>query len=216
MGFTKDRMRTIKSYNLDIYNPLLTDGFYEFPIIGKETFIPDDLISFNYAKNRKILNCGVHMFVDDYQFERIWNKPYRYIEMLKKFQCVLTPDFSLYRDMPRALKVWNVYRSRLIGQFMQREGLCVIPTISWSEPETYSFCFDGIEYGGTVAIATTGCLKSSKSKTLWHCGVDAMIEAIAPKTILIYGQPIEHDFKNTKVVYFKNKQIERCRSLDGR
>lgn len=54
------------------------------------------------------------MFIDDYQFERIWNTPERYVNVLKQYDCVLTPDFSLYMDMPRAMKVWNIYRSRSI------------------------------------------------------------------------------------------------------
>jgi len=32
--------------------------------------------------------------------------------MLAKYDCVLTPDFSTYTDMPTPMKLWNIYRSR--------------------------------------------------------------------------------------------------------
>ena len=44
----------------------------------------------------------------------------------------MRPDFSLYLDMPMAMKIWNVYRSRLIGQMMQDADIVVIPTLSWA------------------------------------------------------------------------------------
>ena len=151
------------------------------------------------------------MFIDDYQFERIWDTPERYVNVLKQYNCVLTPDFSLYMDMPRAMKVWNIYRSRLIGQYLQNLGICVIPTVSWAERETYTFCFDGIEPGGVVAISTIGCIKDEYARSIWKDGVDYMIDKLKPTAILIYGQSIEHDFKGTKVIYYKNKVIERAR-----
>lgn len=62
-------------------------------------------MGFNYATGKKtVKHCGIHFFIDDYQFQRVWNQPDRYIAPLKRFQCVLTPDFSTYMDMPEATK----------------------------------------------------------------------------------------------------------------
>ena len=108
------RELTIKKYNLDLYDPFETDGPFEMPVIKKTLHIPNELIGFNEAISSKNYQSGIHMFIDDYQFERIWNAPKRYVNVLKQYDCVLTPDFSLYMDMPRAMKVWNIYRSRSI------------------------------------------------------------------------------------------------------
>lgn len=108
------RELTIKKYNLDLYDPYETDGPFEMPVIKKTLHMPNELIGFNEAISSKHYQSGIHMFIDDYQFERIWNTPERYVNVLKQYDCVLTPDFSLYMDMPRAMKVWNIYRSRLI------------------------------------------------------------------------------------------------------
>jgi len=151
------------------------------------------------------------MFVDDYQFERLWNHPKRYINPLKRFQCVFTPDFSLYMDMPMAMKVWNTYRSRMIGQFFQKQGIKVIPTVSWAEPGTYDFCFDGIEKGSIVAVSTTGCIRDDSARNTWIDGMKAMIERIHPSKILAYGQKIEIEADTTEVIWYGNHQLERVR-----
>ena len=52
--------------------------------------------------------------------------------------------------------IWNTYRSRLIGQLMQKAGIIVIPTVSWADETTFDFCFDGLPQESTLAISTIG------------------------------------------------------------
>lgn len=200
---------TFKKYNLDLIDSNRTEGFYQMPVIRKTTHIPSDLIGFNYCLTSKNTSAGLHCFIDDYQFERLWNDPMGYVEQILKFDCFLTPDFSLYLDMPMSMKIWNVFRSRLIGQVMQDAGVTVIPTISWAEPETFSFCFDGIEKGSVVAISTIGVKRSAESLAVWKSGTDEMIKRIEPSTILCYGGEVEHDYKGVPVVYFQNHITEK-------
>ena len=109
---------------------------------------------------------------------------------MRLYECVFTPDFSLYMDMPMAMKIWNIYRSRLIGQIMQNAGIRVIPTVSWAEPETYAFCFDGIPEGGNVAVSTVGVMRDKEAKKIFMDGMSAMIEKVKPSMILMYGKAI--------------------------
>ena len=210
--FGDARENTYKSTNFDRYDGSRTAGFYQMPIIKACDYVPTDLIGFNYAKSTDNTNCGVHFFIDDYQFERVWNSPDENIERLRKFQCVLTPDWSLYMDMPMALKVWNVYRQRLIGQIFQDSGLTVIPTLSWAEPETYNFCFDGIEQGGTVAVSTVGVMKSKSARAMWADGMSEAIKRLKPKNIICYGSKIDFNFSGVNVIYFKARQFGEGRS----
>lgn len=204
-----ERQRTNDKYNLDDVNVDNCTGFYQMPIIKREDFIPTDLIGFNYAKTSKVKNTGIHFYIDDYQFERVWNKPSEYIEILRKYECILSPDFSLYMDMPMAMKIWNIYRSRFIGQYYQSKGIKVIPTVSWGEAATFDFCFEGIEKGGTVSISTIGIKQNPEAMKIWRDGVDELIKRIRPSTILVYGGKVDYDFKDIKVVYFANKVTER-------
>ncbi len=189
-----DRERRFNTCNFKYYDAERIAGKFGIPLLKKCDFIPQKLIGFNYVKTTKEYENGVHFFLDDYQFERIWNRPVENIERLKKFSCVLTPDFSLYTDMPMAMQIWNVYRSRLIGQIMQDEGMRVIPTISWSEESSYEFAFDGIESGSTIALSTVGIVRDKKKRELFLRGIKAAIDAINPSAIVLYGKKIKFDF----------------------
>ena len=136
-------------------------GDYDIPTLEKKTDFDSgvEFIPFNYAascKNRE--NKGIHFFVDDYQFIRLWNDPDRYMPMLQQFRYVLTPDFSLYTDFPKALQIWNHYRKHWIGAYMQMYGIDVIPTIAWSTPESFEWCFDGELTNGIVAVSSVGIM----------------------------------------------------------
>lgn len=180
------------------------------PVISKEQIIPASLIGFNYLNSDKVnADTGIHMFLEDWQIERTWNLPDRYLERFKAARCVCTPDFSLYRSMPFTLKAWNVYRSRLLGQYWQQQGIHVIPTVSWADQDTFAFCFDGIEPGSLVAISTVGVRMHKAAHEYWKQGVTAMIEKIQPSAILIYGQPIDHDFQGIPVTYYKTDMRQR-------
>ena len=204
-----ERERTNAAYNLDIaHDTEMSDDFWQMPIVKCDDFIPSRLIGFNYAKSAESADAGIHFFIDDYQFERIWSKPEKYTDLLKKYECILTPDFSLYMDMPMPMKIWNVYRSRQIGAFYQSEGIKVIPTISWAEPETYCFCFEGIPEESIVAVSTLG-IKNKDSIEIYKDGVAAMIERIRPKKIIEYGGNVGEDYQGIEVIRFENEVLKR-------
>ena len=208
-----ERERTYKAYNLQFNDLERTAGKYQMPIIQKQIIEAPNKqpIGFNYVLSTKEKDRAVHMFVDDYQMERIWNQPEVYVEKLMDFDCVFTPDFSLYLDMPIAMQIWNTYRSRLVGQIMQDYGITVIPTISWGMPETFEFCFDGIEQGSIVVVSTIGVKSDETATEIWRSGMDEMIKRIHPYAIWVYGGEVEYDYKGIPVTYFKNLVTERLK-----
>jgi hypothetical protein len=134
------------------------------------------------------LSKAVHFFVDDKKFEKVYNHPDRYTIWLAKYKYVLTPDFSLFMDMPLWMQINNVARSRWCGRRWQDAGLNVIPSISWSKPESYSFAFLGLEKGTTVAVSTIGAKHASK-KNIFLQGYDEMLNRVAPGVVYCYGKP---------------------------
>lgn len=207
-----ERERTYKLYNLQFNDLERTAGKYQMPIIRREIMNPPKkAIGFNYVLSAKEKDGAVHMFLDDYQIERLWSQPEMYIEKLIDFECVFTPDFSLYSDMPIAMQIWNTYRSRLVGQIMQDNGIKVIPTISWGMPETFEFCFDGIEQGSICVVSTIGVKRDGAATQIWRSGMDEMIKRIKPSAIWCYGGRVEYDYKGIPVTYFDNEVTERLK-----
>lgn len=204
-----ERERTNDAYNLGIaHNTDMTNDFWQMPVIKNDGFVPNRLIGFNYAKSSKDKDCGIHFFVDDYQFERIWNYPEKYVDILSGYECILSPDFSLYMDMPMPMKIWNIYRSRQIGAYYQRCGIKVIPTVSWAEAETFQFAFKGIEKGSIVATSTIGVKEDADALKIWRAGMDAMIDEIHPSIILCYGGKLDFDYRGIEVKYYDNEVLK--------
>ena len=145
-------------------------------------------MGFNYAKSVKgKSNKGVHFFLDDYQFVRLWNRPADYLSILKQFDFVLTPDFSLYNDFPVAMQIYNHYRKHWLGAFWEDNGIEVIPTICWSDDKSFNWCFDGEPVGGTVAVSSIGTQNSEQAKQAFMRGYNEMINRLTPDTIIFYG-----------------------------
>jgi hypothetical protein len=164
-------------------------GKYGIPQIEPVTYEKGcEWIGFNYAKTcKEPEKKGVHFFIDDYQFNRLWTDVDRYIPMLQKFRYVMSPDFSTYTDFPKAIQIYNHYRKHWVGAYLQEAGIQVIPTISWSTPDSFEWCFDGEPQGGVVAVSSLGVMNSKEKKELFLIGYKEMVRRICPDTIIFYG-----------------------------
>lgn len=164
-------------------------GKYGIPQIEPVTYEKGcEWIGFNYAKTcKETEKKGVHFFIDDYQFNRLWTDVDRYIPMLQKFRYVMSPDFSTYTDFPKAIQIYNHYRKHWVGAYLQEAGIQVIPTISWSTPDSFEWCFDGEPQGGVVAVSSLGVMNSKEKKELFLIGYKEMVRRICPDTIIFYG-----------------------------
>ncbi|MFD4442509.1 DUF4417 domain-containing protein [Nocardia sp. NPDC058519] len=130
---------------------------------------------------------ALHFFLDDYRFERVWTKPDAALARVAEVGAALTPDFSIWRDMPPVMQIWQIYRSRWVGAFWQDRGLTVIPTASWGGPDTYSFAFDGLPAGATIAISAVG-LRDPAAKPLFRQGLAELLDRTTPRLLLVYGR----------------------------
>lgn len=208
LPYGAERLKTDKAYNLDLINAFDCNA-NGFPELQPCEHVPNGLMGFNYAKTAKDFNSGIHFFIDDYQFERLWVRPKVYLELLKKFECVLTPDFSLYMDMPLPMMIWNHYRSLALGAIWQRAGIQVIPTLSWAGKNSYKFCFEGIPKNSTVAVSTVGIKGNPESLAIWRDGMSYALEKLKPSCVLLYGGVVDFDFGNTVIKQYKNSVTER-------
>lgn len=186
------------------------DG-YEMPTLKACNIIPTSLVSFNAALTAKDHNQCVHFFIDDYQFERIWNLPDRYVECLRQFQCVIAPDFSQYTDMPYPQRMWNNYRGKFIGAWLQSQGVTVIPNVTWSLPDSYEYCFDGIPQQSVIAINSTGAVRYGLTRFLWLKGYREALSRLRPLAVIRYGTMIPGEDTSVSI-YFNNERVLNLRS----
>lgn len=195
--------------NKNIY-PYFKNDLYEIPIVWDDYILPEnEEIIFRGFNEKPKKDTICHFFLHDYQFERVWNKPKKYLNKLKEYKAVLTPDFSLFTDYPIAVQIWNTYRNRWLGAYWQHNGIDVIPTISWSTKESYDFCFNGIKKNSIVAISTLGCLRNKDSTKLFVDGYNEMIKQLSPEYIFIYGENIKNNILSGKTIQIKNDIIQK-------
>ncbi len=204
--------------NLDKFM-FLGVGKYGIPQIEPVMEYPrGKFISMNYAKSEKHPESKVvHCFVDDYQFIRYWNQPDKYIPMLSRFSAVCAPDFSTYTDMPLAMQIYNHYRKHWLAAYWQLHGITVYPTISWSTPDSYNWCFDGEPVGGIVAVSSVGTQKNKESKRLFLAGYEEMMKRLNPSWVIFYGKvPEECDWNVIRVKPHQDLVVERRVAKHGR
>jgi hypothetical protein len=205
-----------------------SDNDWGIPSIRGEVLPPSFQLDWNLAyddwrtlrnkKQPKPEGKGfVHFFSDDYRFESAWNQPIKAFVYLDGADIVLSPDFSLFRDHPPAIWLWNVYRSRWLGAYWQSQGLSVVPTVGWSEPSSYNYCFLGLPVGATLAVATIGMGVDTHAWHLFAMGYREMCNRLAPARVLCYGESLPLALRQLAPVdVFKPWHLSRLRKLDER
>lgn len=173
-----------------------SDSFYGMPIIKPTQTVGDKMLRF--ADWKEVDNPEdyiAHFYYDDYKFMAAWREPDKYIERLRKFKAVVSPNFSLYTDFPRALQILSCYRRQWCGAYWQMLGIDVIPNVCWGDEKSFEYCFDGIPKGGTVSVSTVGVKNdkewNNKESDRFKAGYDEMMKRLEPSTILFYGTMIE-------------------------
>lgn len=162
-------------------------GEFDFPSLhAYNKDVPQTFIAFNEALRSKQYDSGVHFFLDDYQFERIWAQPARYIDVLKKFKCVIAPDFSQYVDIPKAVNIWNIYRNRAISKYWVDNGINVIPSASWSGIGTWKYTLNGLPQNSVIAV---GCLTAGSGAlfNVWKDGVRYLQSKYHPSKLIVFS-----------------------------
>lgn len=181
----------------------------EYDVAGVEKWI-----SFNEVGGCSIPErTGVHFFVEDHLFERVWSRPERYYGVLAKFGAVCTPDFSPFSDFPKACQVWNHYRKHWCGWWWQRNGVKVVPTVTWSSPETLEWAFDGEPVGGVVAISSVGMFDTVEHERWLVDGYEEMVRRLKPVKVLWKGKVPERYVGDGRIQRIEASHLERLHGL---
>lgn len=207
----------------DGFNPELAEGtkfegLFQFPVIEPlgEVAFPKYLVPF--SERNKIIHpveAFVVFYEHDDKFVDIIRNPDTYIDDLARFAGVISPDNSLYRDIPLACQIANIYRNRLIGSYLQRQGIPVIPNLRWGDERTYSkelfgeaVAFSSAPKHSTVAVGCYGCIRGEDNRRHFVSGFLTMLDELEPKVVIIYGKlpdAIIELFRNrTKLIVYND------------
>ncbi len=174
-----------------LYNGQST-GQFDFPIIKKQDIDVEKIkfLSFVNTKKEDSENKDktIHFFTYDWLFEKVYENAEEQLEKLSQYYALLSPDFSLFTNMPLALQIESVFKNRWCGAYWQSMGLKVIPTLSWGDEKSFDFCFDGIEEGSVVAVCTYYREVDAESFML---GYNEMLKRIKPSVVICYDEPFK-------------------------
>lgn len=171
------------------------DGYFGIPVIKRpeRIIIPSRIVPFSQISKANDFKDAIATYEKDQSFSDLLINPDKHIAELKK-HIFISPDCSLYRNAPYSVQVTNVYRSRAIGSYYQRKGIYVIPQIRWGNSLTYTtgifpekVAFLGVEKHSIVAIGSYGCSQTKDDRYHLKAGLEAMLETLEPKFVLVYG-----------------------------
>ncbi len=173
-----------------VRNELKMTGKFEMPIIHKQNIDLNKIEFLSYVNAKKVdednKNKTIHFFTYDWLFDKVYDKAFDEVEKLKQYYALLSPDFSIFTDMPLPLQIYSVFKNRWCGAYWQSLGLKVIPTISWGDEKSFDFCFEGVEKGSVVAVCTYYRENCERDFML---GYNKMLEIIQPSLVICYDEP---------------------------
>ena len=133
-------------------------------------------------------------YVKDRRFLGVVARLRAHLDELRRFAFVVTPDLSLFWDLPIVLQKVNTYFNRAIGCALQAHGIKAIPNVRWGDERSYTsrhgekpFAFLGVPTGATVAIGSHGCMEDREKREHFKAGLAAMFEWVEPKVVIVYG-----------------------------
>lgn len=179
------------------------------------------MITFSQALRSTDYNAWVLFYEHDVNFVRVWNQPYKYLKILKRFKGVISPDFSLYRKMPLCMQKWSTYQGRALAHWWSENGMEVIPNVRFADERSYEFCFSGIEKNSTVSVGTHGCIKCKEDREYFIHGLAEMYKRLTPQIIIVYGSAPESIFgkykeNGVKIIQFDSEFSQTHRQLEMR
>lgn len=200
----------------DVFNTyLLHDAEYagelEMPVLKGQRARPNELVPFSKAMAKSFTNrdCWICFYEHDIKFMRLWRHPEKYLPKMLEFNGIISPDFSMYRNMPAIMQYWSCFMGRAIAHRFQADGGNVVPNVRLSDERSYRFCFDGLPVNSTIAIGTHGCIKHREDRRHLTASVKETVNRLNPIRIIVYGNAPDDVFaaaiaRDIEIIEFKS------------
>jgi len=196
-----------EGFRISLVETAFFDGVFEIPHIDgpKEIIIPNGMVPFSQRERSHDYEDFVCFYENDINFREILTNTEDYVEDLKRFPGVVTPDCSLYVDAPLCVQIADIYLNRAVGYYLSRQGIYTIPNIRWGDERTYTtevfdekVAFLGVDKHSIVSIGTYGQIRGKEDKRYFREGLLAMLDELDPEVVLVYGPMPDSIFKDVK------------------
>ena len=166
-----------EGFRVSLVEKAFFDGKFEIPHIDgpEKIIIPTGMVPFSQRKRSKNKEDFLCFYEYDINFRTILTNTEDYVEELKEYPGVITPDCSLYLDAPLCVQI-------------------VIHNIRWGDERTYTkelfgekVAFQGVDKHSIVSVGTYGQIKSSEEKRYFREGLMSMLDELEPEVVLVYG-----------------------------
>ena len=105
----------------------------------------------------------------------------------------LTPNFSV-EGMPRGKSMFQTYKSRWVGRFLQESGIAIIPDLEWAsgDEELVDTVVKSVPQGAPVVAFQAQNLSTKDDPEAMRVRTDELmyaVEEIEPQQLLLYAGP---------------------------
>ena len=170
------------------------DGILEIPRLEPMTQIIEPIGLVPFSKRSKAKDRFVHFYEHESHYQDFTNHPEKYVSELQNHPGIISPDNSIFVDVPLCAQIANLFLSRRIASFLQHCGIYQIPNVRWGDERTFTtielpeaVAFVGIPHDSIVSIGTYGCCQTQDEKRLMHLGVIEMLKILKPQIVVVYG-----------------------------
>lgn len=185
-----------EGFRVSLIETAFFDGKFEIPHIDapRDIVVPSGLVPFSRRQRSRDKQDFVCFYEHDVKFREILTHTEDYVEELKQYPGVISPDCSLYLDAPLCVQIAGIYLNRAVGYYLSKQGIYIIPNIRWGDERTYTdellgekIAFQGVDKHSIVSIGTYGQIRTEESKRYFREGLMAMLDELEPQVVLVYG-----------------------------
>lgn len=175
---------------------------------------------------------------DEY-IEPWWDNPSRHMSKVlhAKIKYAITPNFTP-NQMPRASSLWQLYRSRWIGRYLQEIGVRVMPDLQLREEDEFieinkktlpkNLKWASVQTQNLVGTSRGAGITQEEAEVHRKWTLKS-VQAADPENLMVYAHPKQHDEMkdlfghgkdrnvfciNTRLYYLSNKVKQNAKADD--
>lgn len=207
----RDMETASQKFLIDYYGHLPVMGEVEIPVPNPyKDEIPQRLLPFHEGWRSRITDAAIHFYINDQLFTRLFRTPKKYLPYLKDCKCVIGTDLSQYTDMPMEMRWRHALANATMSKLLQDNGVSIIPNITWSLQDSFSYSFPLPLSNSIIAINCNGVKSSDLASYRWKRGYKKALE-LSPSHIIRYGEIMDCEEKEISS-YFFNERLKRLRN----